>query len=160
MASRQRPAPAIRPSGPSTPDKMQTQASQQHKQRGQVAGIAMVISCAAVTTAFLTWDPSPIGSADDNPAPARLSAVPAQAAGANEAPADPGRGSSGRPTRPMCAEFGGIASTQETKRTGESGGPVGCGFGSNLAGGTPASNQSGERVDIATSSRGMISRAN
>jgi hypothetical protein len=192
MASRQRPARVIRPSGQSTPDiassghrldrswprrrrlspapghpgsrrtppeldrdpfgmvfvrdrfnrkefKMQTQASQQHKQRGQVPGIAMVISCAAVTTAFLTWDPSSIGSANDNLAPARLSAVPAQAAGAKEAPADAGRGSSDRPTRPMCAKLSEIASTQETKR---SAGPVGCGLGSNLAGGTPASNQS------------------
>jgi hypothetical protein len=124
--------------------KMQTQASQQHNQLGRIAGIAMVMSCAAVIATLLTWAPSSIGSANDNPAPAKLSAMPAQAAGAKQAPADPAHGSSDSPTRPTCAELGGI------EKTGESSGTVGCGVRSNLAGGTPASNQSEERLDVGT----------
>jgi len=129
---------------------MRTQASQQHKQRGRIPGIAMVTTYAAVMVAFVAWVPFSIGSANDNAAPAKLSAVPAQAGGAKEAAADPGHGSSDRPTRPTCAELGGIASTPETQRTVEPGGIVECGVRSNLAGGTPASDQSEERVDVAT----------
>lgn len=130
--------------------KMHTQASQQHKQRGRIPGIAMVISCAAAIAILLTWAPSTIGGANHNPAPSKVSAMPAQAAGANDGPVDRGQGSSDRPTKPICAELDGIASVQETEMTGESSGTVGCGVGSNLAGGTPASNQSEERVDVAT----------
>jgi hypothetical protein len=49
-----------------------------------------------------------------------------------------------------CAELGAIALTPETGRTGEASGTVWCGVRSNLAGGTPASNQSAERVAVAT----------
>jgi hypothetical protein len=66
---------------------MQTQASQQHNQLVRIGGIAVVMSCAAVIATLLTWAPSAIGSANDNPAPAGLSAMPAQVASAKEAPA-------------------------------------------------------------------------
>jgi len=115
---------------------MRTQASQQHKQQGRIPGIAiaMVVLCAAVMATVVGWVPSSIGSANDNSPPAKLSAVvPVQVGGAKEATADPGDGSRDRPTRPTCAERG-----------------VGCGVGNNVAGGTPASDQSEERVDVAT----------
>jgi len=127
---------------------MQTQVSQRYRQRGRIAGIAMIICCAGAIV--LTWAPSLIGGANDNAAPVKSSPVPTQAGGANEAPADPAQGSRDTPTRPTCAEVDAIASIQEIARTGESGGTVGCGVGSNLAGGTPADNQSEEQVDVAT----------
>ena len=129
---------------------MQTQVSEQCKQPGRIAGVAMVISRAAFIATLLTWAPSSIGSANDNPAPAKAWAGPAQAAGAKEATAEPGNGSGDLPTRPMCAGHGGITSTQVTAGTGESGGTVACGVGNNLAGGSTTSNQEEELVDVAT----------
>lgn len=129
---------------------MQTQVSQQYNEMVRIAGVAMVMSRAAAIAILLTWAPSLIGSAKHNPEPAKLPAVPALAAGAKDAPADPGQGSRDSPTRPICAGLGGIASTQVAERNSESGGTIGCGIGSNLAAGTPASNHSGEQVDVAT----------
>ncbi len=126
---------------------MQTPASQPHK-RCRIPGIA-IVSCAAVAT-LLTWAPSSIGSANDNPVTVKLSAVPSQAAGAKDAPVDSRHESSERPTRPTCAELAGIASTQTTERTGESNVALGCGVRSNVAGGTQASDQIEERIDVAT----------
>ena len=126
---------------------MQTPASQPHK-RCRIPSIVMM-SCAAVAT-LLTWARSSIGSANDNPVPIKLSAVPFQAAGAKEAPVDSRRESSERPTRPTCAELAGIASAQTIERTGESNVALGCGVRSNVAGGTQASDQIEERIDVAT----------
>ena len=129
--------------------KMQTRVSGQCKQPGRIAGVAMDISRAAVIASLLTWIPSSIGGADDNPAPARASAAPANAADAKEATAEPGKGSGEIPTRPMCAGLDGITSTQVTAGTGESGGSVGCGVGNNLAGDSTTSNQGEEQADVA-----------
>lgn len=129
---------------------MHTQASQQHNQLVRIAGIATVVSCAAVIGTLLTWAPSSTGSANDNAAPAKLAAMPTHATGVKEAPAHPADGSSDSPARPNCAELGGIASTQGTQRTGESSGTVECGVRSNLAGDAPASNQSVKQVGVAT----------
>ena len=130
---------------------MQTQASQQYNQPGRITGIAMVMYCAAVIATLLTWAPSSIGSVNDDAAPAKLSAMPPHGVGAKEAPADPAHESSDSSTRPTCAELGEIALTQETERTGKSGGSVGCGVGSNLAGGTSAgSNRIEEQIDVGT----------
>jgi hypothetical protein len=126
---------------------MQTPASQPHK-RCRIPGIVMMC-CAAVAT-LLTWTPCSIGSANDNPVPVNLSAVPFRVAGAKEAPVDSRRESSERPTRPTCAELAGIASTQATERTGESNVALGCGVQSNVADGTQASDQLEERIDVAT----------
>jgi hypothetical protein len=128
---------------------MQTQVSKQCKQPGRIAGVAIDISRAAVIASLLTWTPSSIGGADDNPAPAMASAGPAKAADAKEATAEPGKGSGDLPTRPMCAGLDGIKSTQVTAGTGESGGTVGCGVGNNLAVGLPTSNRRDEQVDVA-----------
>lgn len=129
---------------------MQTQASQQHKQRVRIRGIAMGMSRAAAIAVLLAWTPSSIGSANHDSAAAKLPVIPAQAAGTKEAPADRGQGSGDLPSGPMCAELGGIAATQDTERGGESGDGIGCGIGNNLAVGMPASTYSEERVDIET----------
>lgn len=126
---------------------MQTPASQPHK-RCRVPGIVMM-SCATAAT-LLTWAPCSIGSANDNPVPVKLSAVPFQVAGAKQAPVDLRRESSERPTRPTCAELAGIASTQATERTGESNVALGCGAQNNVADGTHAGDQLEERIDVAT----------
>ena len=128
---------------------MQTHANQQHKQRGRVPGIAMAMSRAVAIAMLLSWAPSSIGSANHDSVPARLPAVPAQTAGAKETPAA-GRGSRDSTNFPICAEFRRVAATQNAERSGESTDIVGCGVSNNLAGGMPASNQSEERVDVAT----------
>jgi hypothetical protein len=129
---------------------MQMQVSEPCKQPGRIAGVAKDISRAAVIATLLTWAPSSIGGVNDNPAPATASAGPAQAAGAKEATADPGNKSGDLPTRPMCAGPGGIASTQLAEGTSESSVTIVCGVGNNLAGDSPANNQSEEQEDVAT----------
>ncbi len=128
---------------------MQTRVSKQRKQPGPITGVAMVIFRAAVIASLLTWTPSSIGGAVDMPPPAMASAEPAKAADVKEATAEPGKGSRDLPTRPMCAGLDGITSTQVTAGTGESSSTVGCGVGNNLAGGSTASNQGEEQVDVA-----------
>lgn len=130
--------------------RMQTQASQQPNLVGRIAGIAVVMSCAAVIATLLTWAPSSTGSDNANAAPDKVSAVPAQAGSVKQAPAEPAHGATDRPTRPTCAELGGVASTQEPDRTEDSSGTVGCGIRGDLADGGPASNQSEKRVNVAT----------
>lgn len=111
---------------------MQTPTSQPHK-RCRITGIVM-LSCAAVA-ALLTWAPCSSGSAHDNTVPVKPLPVPFQVAGAKESPVDSRRESSERPTRPTCAEFAGMASTQATEGTGESNVALGCGVQSNVADG-------------------------
>jgi hypothetical protein len=120
----------------------QAQADQQHDQLLRVARIAILMSGAAL----VGWIPSSIGAANDNAAPAKLSAAQAQAGGASETATDSGHGLSDRPIGPTCAEPGVIASTPEIESTGEfrGGVAVGCGTRSNVAGGTPASSQTKE----------------
>lgn len=101
---------------------MQTQASQQHDQRGGIPGIAMIVSCAA--SILLSWTPSSIGK--DNSAPARVSLTPVRASSAMEAPAAPAQRSSDSTNSPVYAQS------------------------DNQAGGGPNGNQNEERVDIAT----------
>jgi hypothetical protein len=129
---------------------MQTQASQQHKQRVRIAGIAMGMSRAAAIAVLLAWTPSSIGSANHDSAPGKSLSLPVQAAGTKEAPADRGLGSGDLPSGPMCAELGGITATQDTERSAEAGDTVGCGIGNNLAVGMPASIYGEERVDVET----------
>jgi hypothetical protein len=111
---------------------MQPLASQQHKQWGRIPRRVMVMSCNGVIASLLIWSSS-VGGANDNSAPVKISAVPAQPAGSKEASADKRGGSSNRPTRPTCAELGAMASTQESERTVEASSALGCGVRSNVA---------------------------
>lgn len=129
---------------------MKTQADQLHKRRVRIRGISMAMSRAAAIAVLLAWTPSSIGSANHDSARARLPAVPAQVAGTKTVPADPGYGRGDLPTGPMCAELGVIRATRFTEGNEESVDAVGCGLGNNLAGGTPASIHSEDRVDVAT----------
>ena len=67
---------------------MQPQASQQHKQWGRIPRRVMVMSCTGVIASLLIWGSSSVGGANNNSAPVKISAVPAQAAGPKEASAD------------------------------------------------------------------------
>jgi hypothetical protein len=133
---------------------MQMQASQLPQQRGGIPRGVMVIACTGVIAGLLTWAASSVGGVNDNSgdsmASGRTSAVPVQAAGQKEAFADERGGSSDRPARPTCAEFGPMASAQESERTAEAASTFGCGVPGNMAIGTPARNQSRERVGAAT----------
>jgi len=127
---------------------MQTQASQRPKQWGRIPRSVIVMACIGVIASLLASAASSVGGANDNSgdnsAPGRISAVPAQAAGLKETSADKGGGSSERPARPTCAELGLMVSIPESERTVEATSALGCGARSNLASGTPASNQSQE----------------
>jgi hypothetical protein len=129
---------------------MKTQANQLHKQQVRITGIAMAMSRAAAIAVLMAWTPSSIGSANHDSAPARLPAVPAQAAGTKAVPAVPGHGPGALPTGPMCAERGVLKTARFTEGSGESAEALGCGIGNNLAGGTPARTDDEERVDVAT----------
>lgn len=129
---------------------MRTHANQLHKQRVRITGITMAVSRAAAIAVLLAWTPSSIGSANQDSAPARLPAVPAQAAGTKAVPADPGHRTGDLPAGPVCAELRVIRAARFTGGMGESADAVGCGIGNNLASGTPARADDGDRVDIAT----------
>jgi len=129
---------------------MKTQVSRLRKQRVRTTGSAMAMSRAAAMAVLLAWTPSSIGSANHDSAPAKLPAVPSQAAGMKEAPANPGHGPGAFPTGPMCAEPGVIRAKRFTEGNGELADAVGCGIGNNLAGGPPSRTSDEERVDVAT----------
>ena len=129
---------------------MQAHAKQPHDQVLSVMRIAMALSWIALMAALLEGVLFSIGSANDNTAATPSSAAPPQPPGVVEAAMDPVHGSSDRPARPTCADLGVIASAPEGERNDESNDTLGCGAGSNLAGGTSANTQSEDRVDVAT----------
>lgn len=127
---------------------MKTHANQVQKQRVQISGGTMAMARAAAIAVLLAWTPSSIGSANHDSVPtARLPAVPPQAAGTK---ADPGYRPGHFPGGPMCAELVVIMPTRFTEASGVSADAVGCGLGNNLAAGTPARVDEGDRVDVAT----------
>ena len=121
---------------------MQTKVSQHYNQIVRIAGMARVMSRAAVIATILTWAPISSGVSNDTVVPAKASATPARAA-----PLAPG--ASDRATQPMCADLGAVASTREFELTAASALGVGCGVRGNLAGGRPASRPSAEQAAVA-----------
>ena len=112
---------------------MQTKVSQHYNQIVRIAGMARVMSRAAVIATILTWAPISSGVSNDTVVPAKA----------------PAPGASDRATQPMCADLGAVASTREFELTAASAFGVGCGVRGNLAGGRPASRPSAEQAAVA-----------
>lgn len=121
---------------------MQTKVSQHYNQIVRIAGMARVMSRAAVIATILTWAPISTGVSHDNLVPARSSATPARVA-------QPAQGTSDAATQPMCADLGAVAPTREFELTAASALGVGCGVPGNLAAGRPASRPSAEQAAVA-----------
>jgi len=107
---------------------MQTKVSQHYDQIVPIAGIAIVMSRAAVMAAILTWAPMSYGVAGENIAPDRV--------------AQPAQGTTDSATQPTCAGLGAVGSTRQFELTAASAADVGCGVRHDVAAGTSAGRQS------------------
>jgi len=124
---------------------MQTQASEQFKQRGRIADIATHLSSAAFFLALLAWAPFSTGNGSQDPDPRKSPPVPTQADGTGKDAAQPAQGTRIGPGAPTCAQLGAIGSAGQIERTVANGDLVGCGVNSNLAGRTPAGSEEPEQ---------------
>jgi len=129
---------------------MRENISQQLSGIVKFAGMAKVMSGAAVVATFMTWAPMSAAGANGNHAPATPSAMPAQVADARQSPAQPARGSAHNPSRPTCAAVDAIGSTRALASTVESRFSVGCGVRGNVADGALECIRGGDQASVAT----------
>jgi hypothetical protein len=122
---------------------MRTQDRKSRRPVTRIAGVALVVSCAAGIAGFIKWIPASIGSPNAIVTPAGLPSSLAQGSGADTAPL--GIGSS----RATCPDCGVIEPTRETGKSSDSSATDRCPDQGNSAAATTGSTQTAENADLA-----------